>query len=48
MKTRIEIYEIAVPNHIVSDGEWSLQNQVAQVTEKKFEKSSSKICKSRK
>ena len=23
MKTRIEIYEIADPNHIVSDGEWS-------------------------
>lgn len=31
MKTRIEIYEIADPNHIVSDGEWSLKLSAAEI-----------------
>lgn len=31
MKTRIEIYEIADPNHIVSDGEWSRKLSAAEI-----------------
>ena len=31
MKTRIEIYEIANPEHVVSDGEWSKRLSAAEI-----------------